>query len=138
MAKNILCLMLYLSLLLIISSTVEQCFFIFILCCALLSSKLLVVSPLLALLFLLVYLGGLMVLLAYFWMFLPLCSAFSLPPVFLLSPLVFVLHWPFCASGSLSQFLVPSSLLLFFGCFLFVSLLVVVFVVNLSEGRFAG
>merc|ERR1712212_1075131 len=121
------------SLLLFLRTTVERCFFMFVLCCGLLSSKLLVVSPILSLLFLLVYLGGLIVLLAYFWMFLPFCSPFRLSHVYYFSPLVFVFHWPTRASGSLSQYLVPSSLLLFFGCFLFVSLLVVVFVVNLSE-----
>merc|ERR1712212_576599 len=109
-----------------------------ILSCALLCYFLFVVSPLLSLLFLLIYLGGLIVLLAYFWMFLPIESSFYLSPIFYFSPFLLFVHFPISVSGSLSQFLVPTSLLLFFGCFLFVALLVVVFVINLSEGRFTG
>ena len=75
---------------------------------------------------------------AYFWMFLPFRTRFVLSPLFYIRPLLFFSSPGFLASGSLSQYLISSSLLLFLGFFLFVALVTVVTVINLSEGRFSS
>jgi len=82
------------------------------------------------------YLGGLIVLVAYFWMLLPL-GAFSFFGfyVFLFRIMIFA-YSPSQFSGSLTMYLLSSSLLLFFGCFLFLTIVFVVCLVNLSEGSF--
>lgn len=82
------------------------------------------------------YLGGLIVLVAYFWMLLPL-SSFSYFGYSVLFVSIFIFAYsPSQFSGSLMMYLLASSLLLFFGCFLFLTILFVVYLVNLSEGSF--
>ena len=75
---------------------------------------------------------------AYFWMFLPFRTRFVLSPFFYIRPLLYFISPCFLASGSLSQYLLSTSLLLFLGFFLFVALVTVVTVINLSEGRFSS
>lgn len=90
-----------------------------------------------SLLLLLVYLGGLIVLFAYLWMFIsyssPLPSSFYvfllLPPFSLLSSA----PYPSCLSALLS----PSSFLLFLAAFLFLVLLAVVLIIDPSLGSFS-
>merc|ERR1712168_516669 len=95
-------------------------------------------SCLLSLLFLLIYLGGLMVLLAYYWMLMPSSMCFPAPVVFFLWVSSCFLNAPSFVSGSLCFFQLSSSLLLFIGSYLFFTLLVVVYIVDLSAGRFTS
>lgn len=77
-----------------------------------------------------------MVLLAYFWMLLPdtgLPSGQYMILAALFGLVQSPVHLP---SGSLSSLLLPSSLLFFFGFFLWLTILIVVHLVNLSEGSF--
>jgi hypothetical protein len=131
-------LMLILGLIFIFCSGLRSSLFLFVLACFLLSAKLSFFSSLLSLLLLLIYIGGLIVLMAYFWMFLPFQSRFALSPLFYLRPLLFFSSSGSLVCGSLSQYLLSSSVLLFFGFFLFIGLVTVVYVVNLSEGRFSS
>ena len=92
------------------------------------------VLPLLALLVLLVYLGSLLVLFCYIWMFIIEFVRYPASLVFFF--LVFLaLSNPINSySASSSMFLYPSGLLLFLITFIFWSVIVVVLVLDLSIG----
>jgi len=93
-------------------------------------------SALVSLVLLLIYLGALMVLFTYFWMFI---TTFTLPSLSFLLPL---LLFYFCFTPSLllpssvSSFLLGSSLLSFHGLILFLAIVVVVSILDLSLGGF--
>merc|ERR1712212_689272 len=95
-------------------------------------------SGLVSLLLLLVYLGALMVLFTYFWMFI---TSFTLPyPSFLLPfILVYICFTPsLLVPSSVSSFLLGSSLLTFLGLILFLAIVVVVNILDLSLGGFTA
>merc|ERR1711970_32694 len=124
--------------LLMLCSSVFSSFLLFVYVSFLLAFYLWLFSPILSLLLLLIYLGGLLVLVAYFWMLLPLTPLFfSFSFVFFLFPLLLNIQPP-SSSGSFSFFVIATSLLLVFGCYLFLAILVVVHLVNLSEGSFSS
>lgn len=86
---------------------------------------------------LLVYLGGLIVLFAYLWMFITFDK-----PVWYLFPMVYVLVFLiFCSHvsvpSSLSPYLLPTSFLLFLVGMLFWGIVVVVLILDLSQGSFS-
>jgi len=89
------------------------------------------------LLSLLVYLGGLIVLFAYLWMFItfgkPVCFLFPFFYVFLF--FLFCSFVPF--PSSLSPYLIPTSFLLFLVGMLFWGIVVVVLILDLSQGSFS-
>jgi hypothetical protein len=95
-------------------------------------------SALVSLVLLLVYLGALMVLFTYFWMFI---TSFALPSTAFLLPLLLIF---LCISPSLlvpspvSSFLLGSSLLTFLGLVLFLAIVVVVSILDLSLGGFTS
>ena len=83
------------------------------------------------------YLGGLIVLFAYLWMFITFDK-----PVWYLFPLIFVFLFIFFCSlvpipSSLSPYLLPTSFLLFLVGMLFWGIVVVVLILDLSQGSFS-
>ena len=85
---------------------------------------------------LLVYLGALMVLFSYFWMFI---SSFTTPSLSFLLPfvLIYLSFAPsFLRPSSVSSFLLGSSLLSFLGLILLLAIVVVVSILDLSLGGF--
>ena len=90
----------------------------------------------LGLLALLVYLGALMVLFAYLWMFASHCSR----SLFTYFPLLFLFYFGLApctfVPSSITHYLFPSSFLLFLVILLFFAIVVVVSVLDLSLGGF--
>jgi len=125
-------------LLFIATSSFIESVTLFILCALMFCFFLWSTSAMLSLLFALIYLGGLIVLLSYFWMFLPVSSLSVVTRlgalVFFASPFSFIPT----VSGSIYNFLFPTSFLLWFGCLLFLAIVVVVAIVDLQEGSFSS
>jgi len=125
-----------LSLLFVFCNCALSSLLFFLLLVYLLSSSLVYIRITLTLLLLLIYLGGFIVLLSYFWMLLPLSFLSHFPYPILVSFLFISLFRPFSASGRTFLLLDSTGLLLLFGCLLMLSMVVVVLVVDLSEGSF--
>jgi len=92
------------------------------------------VLPLLALLILLVYLGSLLVLFCYIWMFIIEIVSYSSVLVFIYLVLLATCTPLSSFTASSSMFLYPSGLLLFLISFIFWAVIVVVLVLDLSKG----
>jgi len=103
----------------------------------LLSLNLFVSIPIIGLLVLYVYLGGLMILFSYFWIFhsSPATSHFNTAfiPLFLL----LLSSSPVRVCSSFSTLLTSSGLLVFFASSLFLVIIIVVCVLDLSLGSFS-
>ena len=111
--------------------------FLFLISTIFLASTVCSSNSLVSLLVLLVYLGGLMVLFAYFWMFIPYSPSFS--PFYSLLFFIAMLSSFGTTSppASVMGLLCPTSFLLFLAAFLFWVLLVVVLVIDPSLGSFS-
>merc|ERR1712212_120983 len=92
------------------------------------------VLPLLALLILPVYLGSLLVLFCYMWMFIIEIHSYSSSLIFLFSVLLALSNPINSFSSSTTMFLLPSGLLVFLISFIFWAVIVVVLVLDLSIG----
>merc|ERR1712212_1026602 len=111
---------------------------LFFLCSLYLSYLAFPSSALVSLVLLLVYLGALMVLFSYFWMFI-IC--FTLPSLYFILPLILVylcIAPSLLIPSSVSSFLLSSSLLTFLGLILFLAIVVVVSILDLSLGGFTS
>jgi len=95
-------------------------------------------SLLISLLSLLVYLGSLMVLFAYMWIFIINDSRASSSYSVLLFFFLFSLRPLSPTPSSVTFFLLPTSLLIFLVCILFWAMVVVIFVLDLSLGGFSA
>jgi len=118
------------------SSSFSSRLILFFICSLYLSYLTFPSSALVSLVLLLVYLGALMVLFTYFWMFI---TSFSLPFLSLLFPfiLVYLSVTPsLMVPSPVSSFLLGSSLLTFLGLILFLAIVVVVSILDLSLGGF--
>merc|ERR1711931_473675 len=103
-----------------------------------LSFHLIRASLLISLLTTLVYLGALIVLFAYIWIYIPyLTSRFS-PLLFFPAFAYLFSSSPCLPSSSLTSYLYPSSLVLFLVRLLFWAIVVVVLILDLSLGGFTA
>jgi len=126
-----------LALLVFFSTSFLSCLILFFLCSLYLSYLAFPSSALVSLVLLLVYLGALMVLFTYFWMFI---TTFTLPSFTFILPfiLVYLSITPSnLVPSPVSSFLVCSSLLTFLGLILFLALVVIVSILDLSLGGFS-
>jgi len=92
--------------------------------------------PIIGLILLYVYLGGLIILFSYFWMFHSVSGSINGP--YLVLPFLFLLlvFSPSSKPSSLSGLLLYTGLLMFFATLLFIVMLIVVRVLDLRLGRF--
>ena len=121
-----------------LSTSFLSCLILFFVCSLYLSYLTFPSSALVSLVLLLVYLGALMVLFTYFWMFI---VSFSVPSLSCFLPLLFVyliISPSLLVPSSVSSFLLGSSLLTFLGLILFLAIVVVVSILDLSLGGFTA
>merc|ERR1712168_1066129 len=122
----------------LLCSSILSALFLFLIACLFLSYNLITSSLILSLLTLLVYLGALIVLFAYIWIYIPyLTSRFS-PLLFFPAFAYLFSSSPCLPSSSLISYLYPSSLVLFLVRLLFWAIVVVVLILDLSLGGFTA
>jgi len=125
------------ALLILLCSSPVMSLFLFLSSSLYLASLVCSCSVLVSLLLLLVYLGGLIVLFAYLWIFISYSSPLSPHLLFLIMSPFITFYSSASSPSSLSPLLSPSSFLLFLASFLFLVLLAVVVVIDPSLGSFS-
>jgi len=127
-----------LALTLMFLKSILSALYLFLITCLFLGLSLVSPSLLISLLLILVYLGALIVLFAYIWIYIPFLSCPHLHFLFptLLCPICFQ-SLDFC-SCPLSSYLFATSLILFLGCLLFWAIVIVVHILDLSLGGFSS
>merc|ERR1712212_508681 len=128
----------FLVLAILLCSSVLSALSLFLLTCLFVAFNLIRASLLLSLLTLLVYLGALIVLFAYIWIYIPyLTSRFS--PLWFFPAFAYLFSsCPCLDSSSLISYLYPSSLVLFLVRLLFWAIVVVVLILDLRQGGFSA